>query len=120
MKELIDFSEFLEIEKKLEIRMGLITAVERINKKMLKLSVNLGEEQPRTVVTNIGGKLNNPPMLTEQDLVGHQFPFITNLKPAVISGFESTAMIMVVEVDGQIEFPSYEGTPRFTPGAKLL
>lgn len=115
VKDLIEFPEFQEAEKKLEVRMGTITEVERLNKKMLKLVVDLGEEEPRQVVTNIGSKVPE----AEVRLVRLQFPFITNLKPAFISGLESTAMIMVVEnVNGEIELP-LQGLA-FTPGAKLL
>lgn len=92
MKEKIEFAELLEIEKRLEIKYGTIKEVDRINKKMLKLSVDFAEDSLRTVVTNIGGKVED-----ESHLVGFQFPFITNLAPAIISGFESQAMIMIVE-----------------------
>jgi len=112
MKDKITFDEFLEIEKKLEIKYGTIVVSERINKKMLKLSVDFGEENFRTVVTNIGGKIED-----ESTLVGYQFPFITNLAPATISGFESQAMIMIVEDDdGKIQWPSKS----FKEGSKLF
>jgi tRNA-binding EMAP/Myf-like protein len=111
-KEKIQFDEFLEIEKKLEIKYGTIKFVERINKKMLKLTVDLNEEYLRTVVTNIGAKVDR-----DDYLVGCQFPFITNLAPAVISGFESTAMIMIVEDEnGKIQWP----TRNFEDGSKLF
>jgi len=111
MKDKIEFSEFLEIDKKLEIKYGTIKAIERINKKMLKLSVDFAEDSLRTVVTNIGTKVDR-----DEYLVGIQFPFITNLAPAVISGFESTAMIMVIETSGKILWPD----SNFPDGAKLF
>ncbi len=111
-KEEISFEEYQKIEKKLEIKYGTIRVSERINKKMLKLTVDFDEENLRTVVTNIGGKVED-----ESFLVGYQFPFITNLAPAVISGFESQAMIMVVEdEDGKIQWP----TKSFKEGSKLF
>jgi tRNA-binding EMAP/Myf-like protein len=114
MKEKIAFDQFLEIEKQLEIKIGLITEVEFINKKMLKLTVSFGGEDIRTVVTNIGQKLSFlAPMLKDCKV-----PFITNLKPAMISGFESSAMIMVTEnSEGLVELPIQSA---MTPGAKLL
>lgn len=120
MKQQITFEQFLEIEKNLEIKMGTIIQVERINNKMLKLTVDLGEETPRTVVTNIGKKVREIPETTEQDLVGHQFPFVTNLAPAVISGAGSEAMIMVAEKDNKIQLPAFSKAPVFAPGAKLF
>jgi methionine--tRNA ligase beta chain len=100
MKELIEFSEFLEIEKKLEIKVGKITTVEEVPKstKLLKMMVDFGTET-RQVVTNIKPKL----VFECSELVGMQFVFITNLKPVNIMGIESTAMIMPGDMlDGQI------------------
>lgn len=110
MKELIEFSEFLEIEKRLEIKIGKITNVEDVPKsnKLIKLTVDFGTEI-RTVVTNI------KPLLTPQDettaanlrgslgmsmsLLDKKLPFITNLKPVTMMGIESTAMIMPGEIE---------------------
>lgn len=95
MKNLIEFSEFLEIEKKLEIKIGKVTNVEDVPKsnKLIKLTVNFGTET-RTVVTNIKPLLSDP-----QSLVSMIFPFITNLKPVTMMGIESTAMIMPGEIE---------------------
>jgi methionyl-tRNA synthetase len=91
MKDQLEFSEFLEIEKKLEIKWGTITEVERVPKseKLLKMKVSFGEDQ-RIVVTNLGQFLSD-----EKEMVFQKFPFVTNLKPTKIMGIESTAMIMV-------------------------
>ena len=55
MKEKIEFSEFLEIEKKLEIKVGKIVSVCGINKadKLIKLVVEYGNDELLPVVTNI-------------------------------------------------------------------
>lgn len=112
MKEQIEFSEFLEIEKKLEIRMGTITSVEKMEKsdKMLKLTVDFGTET-RVVMTNIGNRIG------QTNIVDCQMPFIMNLKPAMIMGVESAAMIMVAEnSDGELEIRR----AGYSNGAKLL
>ena len=112
-KQEIDFNEFLEIEKKLDIRYGNIIEVEKMEKsdKMLKLQVDFGDET-RTVMTNIGNRLDAP-----QNLVGYQLPFIMNLKPVKIMGVESTAMIMVVEnEDGKLLFEK----THYPKGSKLF
>jgi methionine--tRNA ligase beta chain len=111
MKNQIEFAEFLEIEKKLEIKIGKVTAVEDVPKsnKLLKLTVDFGTET-RTVVTNI------KPFLTDtQMLVSMTFPFITNLKPVIMMDIESTAMIM----PGEIESGNVV-TVNGTPGIKLM
>ena len=91
MKAKINFGQFLEIEKQLEIRYGKIISVERMPKsdKMLKLSVDFGTEI-RTVMTNIGSSVEDLEVLLHKF-----FPYITNLEPAKIMGVVSEAMIMV-------------------------
>lgn len=97
MKEKIEFSEFIEIEKKLEIKTGTVISVEDVPKssKLIKLEVNFGEET-RVVVTNI------KPLLGESykdRLINSSFLFITNLKPTKIMGIESDAMILPGNID---------------------
>lgn len=96
MKDKIEFAEFLEIEKKLEIIVGDVTNVEDIPKstKLVKLTVDFGNSDIRTVVTNIKQELNVP-----SQMVGRKFLFITNLKPAIIMGIESNAMILPGEIN---------------------
>ena len=118
MKELIEFSEFLEIQKKLEIKVGQIVNVEDVPKsnKLIKLTVDFGTET-RTVVTNIKPLLNSEDsqvqanlrgtlgMAVSMDELGHRalinkkMSFITNLKPVTMMGIESTAMIMPGEIE---------------------
>lgn len=95
MKKQIDFNEYLEIEKTLEIRVGEIISVEDVPKsdKLIKLTVNFGNEK-RTVVTNI-----KPHLAHIQLLVGWMFPFVMNLKPVKMMGIESTAMILPGEIE---------------------
>jgi len=91
-KDKISFSEFLEIEKKLDIRVGQIVAAERVPKsnKLLKLTVRFGLEEAdkKTVVTNIG-TTHDP-----EDLIGKISPFIVNLEPVTMMGIVSEAMIV--------------------------
>jgi methionyl-tRNA synthetase len=116
MKEKIEFTEFLEIEKKLEIKIGRIVSVTDIPKsdKLLKLEVDFGEETPRIVVTNIKQYIGDSQECVEV-LTGLSFPFITNLKPAKMMGIESTAMIMPGEIERGITFML-----NARPGIKLL
>jgi tRNA-binding EMAP/Myf-like protein len=110
MKDLIEFSEFLEIEKKLEIKIGKVTNVEDVPKsnKLIKLTVDFGTET-RTVVTNIKPLLNptddqisvnlRTSLGMSMSLVDKKFAFITNLKPVTMMGIESTAMIVPGEIE---------------------
>lgn len=99
MKENIEFSEFLEIEKKLEIRVGLVTEIEDVPKsnKLRKLAVDFGEEEIRIVVTNISKNI-----FTSEWMKDKLFLFITNLKPVTMMGIESSAMILPGEIEKEL------------------
>jgi tRNA-binding EMAP/Myf-like protein len=113
-KEKINFEKFLEIEKQLEIRIGTIIEVDFLpkNKRMLRLVVDFGSDEKRTVITNIGDKIPEP--YSYINLQGLDLPFITNLEPAIVSGVESQAMIMVpTDSNGKVHI-------NFKRGLKLL
>jgi methionyl-tRNA synthetase len=123
MKELIEFSEFLELSAKLEIKVGKITEVEDVPKssKLIKLTVDFGTET-RIVVTNIKPLINECKSVPlglgiSRSLVDKSFAFITNLKPVTMMGIESTAMIM----PGEVELGKLAVIRATTePGTKLL
>jgi len=75
---------------KVDLRVAEITACEPIKKakKLLKLTLNDGTNQPRTVASGIA-KWYKP-----EELVGHRVVLVANLKPAVLCGVESQGMIL--------------------------
>lgn len=77
---------------KIDIRVGRILLADVVlgSEKLLKLSVDFGEPTPRQVVSGI--RVHMP----LQDLVGRMYLFVTNLKPRMIMGMESQAMILAV------------------------
>lgn len=81
---------------KLDIRIGTIKDVEIVENadKLLKLTVDLGEESPRQILSGIREYFEDP-----QYLVGKQCPFVANLEPRVIRGLESQGMIMAASKD---------------------
>ena len=92
-KEIIQYDDFA----KLDIALGVITAVEIVEDadKLLKLTVDMGEEAPRQIISGIRTFFEDP-----QELVGKQCPFLVNLQPRVIRGLESQGMILAAECDG--------------------
>jgi len=75
---------------KVEIKIGRVLSVEEVegSEKLLKLSVDFGEENPRQVLSGIR-------KFFEKDfLTGKQFAFVTNLSPRKMMGLESQAMIL--------------------------
>ena len=98
--------------KKIDLRVGRITAAEKVAgaDKLLKLAVNIGTET-RQVISGIAQKYS------PEELVGRLIIIVANLKPAVIRGVESQGMLIGA---GDTEF---EGLATFTepvkPGAKI-
>lgn len=86
MTDKIPFPDF----QKVDLRVGTILEVENHPKadKLYVLKVDLGEEQPRTIVAGLR------PYYTHEDLKGKQAIFVANLEPAVIRGIESNGMIL--------------------------
>ena len=84
---------------KLDIRIGEIKSVEIVpdTDKLLKLEVDLGEEEPRQIVSGIRGYFSDP-----QELVGKRCPFVANLEPKMIRGLESNGMIMAASTDSGV------------------
>lgn len=79
--------------KQAEIKIGKILSAEKVKglDKILKLSVDFGEETPRQILSGIALTFTDPSVL-----VGRLCPFVTNLEPRVIKGLESQGMILAI------------------------
>ena len=82
----ISFDEF----KRLQLRAGRVLSARAVPKakKLLHLSVDLGEAEPRSIVAGIAEKY------TPEELVGRQVLVVANLAPAEIRGIRSEGMIL--------------------------
>ncbi|RTZ90321.1 MAG: methionine--tRNA ligase subunit beta [Deltaproteobacteria bacterium] len=89
---MITFNDF----KKLELRIGEITAAERVPEtdKLLKLIIDVGTES-RQVVAGMA-EYYEP-----AELIGKQVPLLMNLEPKTLRGVESHGMILAVDVEGR-------------------
>jgi methionine--tRNA ligase beta chain len=87
MKDIITYDDF----QKLDIALGTILSVEQVEgaDKLLRLMVEVGEETPRQIISGIKEYFEDI-----QVLVGKQCPFVLNLQPRTIRGFESQGMIL--------------------------
>ena len=95
-KPLIDIEDFAKIE----LKIAKVIACEKVekSKKLLKLTVKLGDET-RTVVSGIA--LNYTP----EQMIGKKLTMITNLKPAKLCGIVSEGMILCAENEqGKLAF----------------
>lgn len=99
---------------KVEMALGTILSVEVVEgaDKLLRLMVDVGESEPRQILSGIRTFFEDP-----QVLVGRQCPFITNLAPRMIRGLESNGMILAASAGDTLAllYPS-ETLP---PGTKL-
>lgn len=89
---MISYDDF----QKLDIRIGTIHSAEKVPgaHKLLKLSVDIGEERPRTLVAGIAPYVPEP-----ETLIGKQIPVLTNLEHKTIHGIESEGMILAASCD---------------------
>jgi methionyl-tRNA synthetase len=109
--EKISIDEF----KKIEIRLGKILEAEKVPEtdKLIRLSVDVGEETPRQIVSGIAAYVESPDWL-----VGKVFPFVTNLAPRMLKGLESNGMLLGAHSDDDI-FSFVVTEKELPPGARL-
>ena len=94
--------------KKVEIRAGKILFVEVVeeSEKLLKLTVDFGEENNRQVISGIKKYFTDP-----SNLVGITCAFVTNLEPREIMGLKSEAMIMASSSEDSFSLLKIESPP---------
>lgn len=100
-KDLIEYDDFA----KLDLRMGTVTAAERVPKsnKLLRLDVDLGFEQ-RQILAGAAGHFE------PESLVGRRVIAVANLKPRKLFGLESQGMLLMSEDrDGRLTLVTAEG-----------
>jgi len=97
--DIINFDEF----KRMDLRVGEILKAERVpgTDKLLKIEVNIGTET-RTMVAGVGD------VYSPEEMVGKKLIVIVNLKPAVIRGIESQAMLLAAETGGKAIIPFFD------------
>ncbi|MEK7619152.1 MAG: methionine--tRNA ligase subunit beta [Patescibacteria group bacterium] len=88
---MISYDDF----SKLELKIATILSVERVegSQKLLKLSITLGEESPRTLVAGIGKRYS------PEELLNTQIVIIANLEPRALMGIESQGMLLATDDD---------------------
>jgi len=85
---------------KLDIRVGTITAAEKVKKadRLLNITLDIGSET-RTVVSGIAEHFK------PGDIIGQQVAYLANLAPRKLKGIESSGMILMAEdADGKLKF----------------
>jgi methionyl-tRNA synthetase len=97
---------------RVELRVAEVVAAESLpkSKKLLKLTVSLGQEQ-RTVVAGIAEHY------APADLVGKKVVIVANLEPAKLMGVESNGMVLAASTGGTLSVLSLDRD--LPPGAKV-
>ena len=93
----------IEEFEKVELKIGRVVACEKVAKadKLLCSRIDLGEEQPRTIVSGIAK------WYTPEEMIGKQVVVVTNLKPAKLRGIESQGMVLCAsDADGNLSLIS--------------
>ncbi len=104
----------IEDFKKVDIRVGEILSVEKVldTDKLLKLSVDLGEEKPRQIISGIAAYFSGIDVL-----IGKKCVFVANLETRIIRGLESQGMILAVSTDDGA-FSLLEPDDHIPPGTR--
>lgn len=98
LKSEIQYEDF----KKLDLRVGTITAAQKVEKadKLLKLDVDMGGEK-RTIVSGIAQHFS------AEEIINKQVVVVANLAPRKMRGIESAGMILMAEdAQGKLYFIS--------------
>lgn len=103
----ITFDDFARVE----LRVAEITECEPVKraKKLLKIMVNDGTDEPRQIVSGIA------PWYKPEDLVGKSVIIVANLKPAKLCGEMSNGMLLAGDVsDDDVKVVFVDGMPAGT------
>jgi methionyl-tRNA synthetase len=105
----------IEDFRKSDIRIGEILSVDIVSgaDKLLKLSVDFGEDMPRTIVSGIREHVSDP-----LSLVKVKCPFVVNLPFRTIRGIESQGMILAV-FDAENNFSLLSAETAIKVGTKV-
>lgn|SRR5574343_463449 len=84
---------------KIKVAIGTILNVEEIegSDKLLKLTVDLGEGEPRQILSGIKKYFTDP-----QILINTQTTFVTNLAPRKMMGLDSNGMLYAGGAEGEL------------------
>ncbi|HEY6510299.1 MAG TPA: methionine--tRNA ligase [Vicinamibacterales bacterium] len=99
---------------KVELRAAKVLAAEAVpkSKKLIRLSVDVGEPEPRTILAGIAEGYQ------PAELVGRMIAVVANLKPAKLMGIESNGMVLAASPEGGA--PILVGVDeRVTPGTRI-
>jgi methionyl-tRNA synthetase len=98
---------------KMDLRVARVLTAEAVPKakKLLKLTVDVGEAEPRQVVAGIAEAFR------PEELIGRSVIFLANLKPATIRGVTSQGMILAAGADAVLGLSAVDR--ELPPGTRI-
>ena len=89
---MIDIADF----EKLQLKTAKVLTAEHVENadKLLKLSVDCGETEPRQIIAGVAAYYK------PEEIIGKTIVMVTNLKPAVIRGVASNGMLLAAKSNG--------------------
>lgn len=108
--ELISIDDFAKID----LRVGEVKSAEHVKgaDKLLHLTIDIGERQPRSIVAGIALKYN------PEEIIGRKVVIVANLQPRKLRGLTSEGMIVAASLEGGL--PILAGFHEDVPvGARL-
>ena len=105
----IDFADF----QMLDMRVGTVLEAERHPNadKLLKLRIDLGEAEPRQIISGLAEHF------TPEELVGKQVCVVANLAPRTIRGLESQGMVLTAHSGSSLRLLTAAG--EVVPGGRI-
>ncbi|HEY3413429.1 MAG TPA: methionine--tRNA ligase [Armatimonadota bacterium] len=99
--------------KKVQLKVAKVLTAERIPKadKLLQMTIDVGEDEPRNLVAGIAQHY------TPEEMIGRTIIVVANLQPAKIRGIESNGMLLAAEADGRVILLGPQGD--LPPGASV-
>jgi methionyl-tRNA synthetase len=94
LQERITIDDF----RKVHLKIARVLSAERIPKadKLLHMTIDAGEPEPRQLVAGIAQHYS------PEEMVGKSIVIVANLQPAKIRGIESNGMLLAAEADGRV------------------
>lgn len=89
----VSFKEF----EKMDIRVGRVVEAEKVSgsRRLLKVMVDIGEEEPRQVIAGMAEYVD------PKDMLGKNVVVLVNLEPKKFMGLESKGMLLAADVNGR-------------------
>lgn len=99
--------------KKVDLRVAKIIEAKPIEKsnKLVKLKIDIGEQEPRTLVAGI------KEYFKPEELIGKNIVVVANLQKAKLMNVESNGMLLAAKEDGKLKLLTVDGDIK--PGSKI-